>query len=904
MQGYTNTVTIQLGGDGGGPKGRVRVQSWSVWCGDASASNSASWHITFETFITPCFNPCFASHPLSSVPTPMSTPSPKRRDPSPGPEPAKKRRRGATRLSCAECRRLKLRCDRGIPCGSCLKRGCGAICPDGSLTTGQGNRFVLASTQELHEKITELCSRVRDLEDALRTSHSQNSSEPHPLLSEELLRVKAPLQRESPLRNPTIIHQQEEENNPDVIDSFGTLAINRSGHTNYYGQFANSWNEMGDEPKEDPRAHDLRNILPAEILQFSGSFPLSPIARPSLDTVKERLRNLHWYLPTAEKAAELRDLYYTYAAWMNNPISAPEFNATVYSVLFNSQVLAINDEPNVVLSHRLSVMFMVLAIGSLMDTRLPSYNVEAEKYHQLARAALFQNNLFDEPTLGAVQALYLMSFYLFFSDRHGSSDGSRWAIMGMAAKLAQSVNRDTGRWKLDAPETQRRREVFWELYVYDSWQCLTFGRPPTFATAQVDCKMPFPQDPSVDDAFNAWKHRFSSECIASVHDQVFGAKTPTYATILQLDRKLRAYQVPPVLQIAGFGSTSSEPNLGPYPESIPLTLQRHIVLAIREINLLYMHRGFFARALSDHPKDPLGSPYGTSVIAAYRSAGSLIALMRNLHSQLREPLERMWFLWTHMFSCAIILGSIVTRSPSLSLAPSALVQLDSACTLFSKAAKGFRAEKVLEIMVKLREKAHASLQAFKEGKEDELSTLGGKTRLVGKGSAPTRPVSPQIIQESPTSHNPVIPFPLKHGTDENVHPTVLDYLRSFEPTRTSQPSQLGSAVNRAGSMLFTASPLPDTFFDIATSYPSPPVSVLSSAPQTPQTLGLSESALDMSVFPTYFPVFDYGGSGVGELCSPIHLNVPMPEEQVVRNTTPEASMQNSWQDLIAQFGLN
>ena len=54
--------------------------------------------------------------------------------------------------------RLKLRCDRGIPCGSCLKRGCGAICPDGtysthsidtqhrlivssgSLTTGQGNR--------------------------------------------------------------------------------------------------------------------------------------------------------------------------------------------------------------------------------------------------------------------------------------------------------------------------------------------------------------------------------------------------------------------------------------------------------------------------------------------------------------------------------------------------------------------------------------------------------------------------------------------------------------------------------------------------------------------------------------------------------------------------------------------
>jgi len=71
------------------------------------------------------------------------------------------------------------------------------------------------------------------------------------------------------------------------------------------------------------------------------------------------------------------------------------------------------------------------------------------------------------------------------------------------------------------------------------------------------------------------------------------------------------------------------------------------------LDLLYLHRSFFARAISDHPKDPLGSPYGTSVIAAYRSAGSLVALLRNLHTQLKEPSERIWFLWTHMFSCAV-----------------------------------------------------------------------------------------------------------------------------------------------------------------------------------------------------------------------------------------------------------
>ncbi len=228
-------------------------------------------------------------------------------------------------------------------------------------------------------------------------------------------------------------------------------------------------------------------------------------------------------------------------------------------------------------------------------------------------------------------------------------------------------------------------------------------------------------------------------------------------------------------------------------------------------------------------------------------------------------------------------------------------------------------------MIKLREKAHASLQAFKDGRgsplirtvglsdvdismeDDELATLGGRTRLVSKGSAPTRPTSPVILQESPTSHHPVIPFPLKGGVDEHVHPTVLDYLRTFGPSRgASQPPQpppIPAPPSRgANNVLFTP-PLPDaaTFFDFAASYPSPPHS---SAPQTPRNVMQPDNPLDMSVFPTYFPVFDYGGpNSIGPLCSPIQLDSQMPEE---RRTTPEATtttMQISWQDFIAQFGL-
>ncbi|THH15615.1 hypothetical protein EW146_g4890 [Bondarzewia mesenterica] len=886
----------------------------------------------------------------------MSSSSKRPEPPTSAPEPVKKRRRGATRLSCAECRRLKLRCDRNIPCSSCVKRGCGAICPDGSLTTGQGNRFVLASTQELHEKITELCTRVRELEDALRVSHKQTSSETHPLLSDDLLRVKAPLQRDVSLRSHAVNNQPEDDDtNPDDVDSFGTLSISDSGQTKYYGQPANSWyflqNEDMQEECPDDRSADLQGILPPEILEISSSFRLAPMNKQTSEAISERLRSLYWYLPPADKAAELRDIYFSHAAWMYNPIPVADFNETVYSAIYKSQMSTTPDEPLIVRSQRLALMFMVLAIGSLMDDRLPSYSIEAEKYHQLARATLFQNSVFSEPTLGAVQALFLMTFYLFFADRHGGNAGPRWAIMGLAVKLAQSIglHRDTGRLGVEPIETRRRREVFWELFVYDSWQCLTFGRPPAFVMAQIDCKLPHPNIPGTEEAFHAWKHRFSSVGMSVVHDQAFGAKTPTYATILQLDRKLRACPVPPILQIAGFGN-STESQLNLIPEPVSMILQRHLVLAVREMNLLYMHRSFFARALSDHPKDPLGSPYGTSVIAAYRSAGSLVALIRNLHSQAKEPTERLWFLWTHMFSCAIVLGAIVTRCPSMSLSPSALVQLDSACELFSRTAQGFRARKVLTFRdgkaqpaTRYKARAPSTSSMDEDEDEDELLMLGGKMRLVSKNQTSTTASSPVVIERSPTSMNPVVPLPLNQATEGPMDPNVVDYLRTFvltpNPLPTTGAQTATTAINRApislppsisslavgsGALVglptqpqpqtVTANPAPamqyqqtgPSLFDF-TGVPafSSPVPFPSSQAQQPSHSMHPQAGLDLN-FPQYFPVFDYSASGMNGLEGfyTMDMGGMLPEEPRGPNTTtPEATMQGTWQDFVAQLGM-
>ncbi|TEB21845.1 hypothetical protein FA13DRAFT_1819353 [Coprinellus micaceus] len=508
---------------------------------------------------------------------------------------SRQKRRGVA-LSCAECRRLKLKCSRQFPCSNCVKKGCAAICPDGSLTTGKGNRFVLANTETLHEKINELANRVRSLEDALGQSHSLNSTDIHPLLSEDLLQIKRPLERERVDPNPS---KEEPSSSGEAIDALGSLSISQSGRSTFFGTTANSWIEEGSD-EEDPTAPRFSlHTFPKTFLGWDTASPL-PAKRTST-------------------------LYFRHAAWMYHPISERDFEA-IFQSIYNA-----NDEVQGPLPGcTLSVFFMVLAIGELLDLDLPPHSQEAMQHYQVARAAISLDSVLEEQTVTGIQALLLMCHFMFLSDM----GRPRWVMMGIVVKMAQSIglHRDSGKWKLDPEETQKRRELFYEILTYDMWQSLTFGRPPSLATAHIDSRLPNETTISptgeVEMSFAAWKHKFSAECLSVVHDQAFGSRTPAYTTIQELDKKI--------------GVEVEQP-------TIELTMQRYTAFAIREMTLFYMHRGFFAQALEDSSTDPMGSKYAPSVLAAHRSAMTFVALVESLFKQHPQLTERMWFLFTHVF---------------------------------------------------------------------------------------------------------------------------------------------------------------------------------------------------------------------------------------------------------------
>ena len=72
--------------------------------------------------------------------------------------------------------------------------------------------------------------RIRQLEDALQIAHGSLSSQLHPLLSEELLAVKAGIDAEKP--------NIPEEANQDgeVSGAFGTLTISEHGESQFMGR--------------------------------------------------------------------------------------------------------------------------------------------------------------------------------------------------------------------------------------------------------------------------------------------------------------------------------------------------------------------------------------------------------------------------------------------------------------------------------------------------------------------------------------------------------------------------------------------------------------------------------------------------------------------------------------------
>ncbi|KIK23287.1 hypothetical protein PISMIDRAFT_100858, partial [Pisolithus microcarpus 441] len=617
------------------------------------------------------------------------------------------------KISCAECTRLKIKCDKKIPCQSCRRRGCAALCPNGILYTGQRSRFVLAATEHLHRRIAKMSERIQQLEDALCELQAKHSMEPHPLLRSELSGASG---------DTTVV-----ERTPDLVEALGTLSISDTGVSRFFGptgsSHVNSADGSSHSARDSSSSEESENVTPL--------FPFKP-TRSSLSV--ETLAN--HYLPTWDRAHYLTEVYREQASWLFQTVSNDQIVLELLPDYYsNGAPHAMQAKNN---RHRLGLLFLVFAFAAFLDANRKPGNAEAEFYHEVARATICLPSVMEKPSLETIQLLQLLSIYNTVSGNElagkETSMETSWSLVALAAHLAHTVNRDGLKWGLSADVTARRRAVFWDLFVADVWNSLETGRPPTFSLPYIDCQ--FPGGGSPDGNGGSWTFRFASSCVADVAARTLTSDSPSYSTILELDRKVCNFPVPATVEEFAATASGAIP-MKPADKDIGLTESVGL--------LLYLHRSFFAQAIVENPINPLNSSYTPSFLAAYRASLTILRIVK-VHYDLHPKLTAMfWPVWTYALSAAVVFGTIVTHGPRSPMASSSMEELRNACLLFSKASPcNRRAQKALPIITKLMEKAqNALLRAqsdiphelgqqwlYENEGDDELAIFAGRTKIV------------------------------------------------------------------------------------------------------------------------------------------------------------------------------
>ncbi|KAJ7216633.1 hypothetical protein GGX14DRAFT_518292 [Mycena pura] len=694
------------------------------------------------------------------------------------PSKASKRVRGE--IACAECRRLKIRCDKTVPCSTCVKRGCGALCPNGTIPPGEGSRFVLAATDHLHQKLARMEARMHALEDALAILNDTESEKPHPLLlsPEDLDEDDPPGDDQSTLNLKPVSEEAPpklSEEAPTLVDALGSLHIDGEGGSRFFGPSGGAeGRDISLLPKSAPFSlHELDpSYLPPEINQFCNAFPFAPPGIPRT-SVQEMIET---FLPPLERTIILCETFLEHLSWMFTIVSRRQLLDELIPAIYKQTRTSYGP-------HELAVLLVMLGIGALVDLNLQPYNLEAQHYYRLARAAIGLQSIMTDPSVVTVKTLHLMSIYNGLSGKEANLEAS-YTFLDLASQVAQrtGLHIDPSMWGFEGREAYERRNYFWNLLTPVLWQSVITGRPPSILQVYVDCKIPTEEEELLYSGggppagLGVWGHRATEECLLPIVRATLAVKAPSYDKVLQLDRKIRNHAQPQAIN--------------PGDERTALSMKNFIRSHYRDLMLLFLHRAYFAQTMIEHVADPMKSPYAHSVSAAYASACNV--LKDSLDQFTKQPLlvARVWRIWSHAFSAAVVVGTLAIRGLNLNLTPPPLEEFQTACTMFRSVAEtNSRAARALPVLQSMLLKAYRARQMYHgdaqvlipvpvsvaaPDEEDEITVFGGRAEPVVRSPPPPPPHSapsvaprrqtslPELQTPTPLRKEIVVPLPQRH----------------------------------------------------------------------------------------------------------------------------------------------
>ncbi|KAK7059970.1 Zn(2)-C6 fungal-type domain-containing protein [Favolaschia claudopus] len=531
----------------------------------------------------------------------------------------------------------KLKCDKHVPCSSCVRRGCDNICPTGTLrSVGRGKRAVMHDIPELHSTIAEMGQRIRDLENAIASTQKKSvNAQPWSFPASSAMDLTP-----TPCGDPLGSFILNEDREPVYFGPVGGVEVLRS----YYS--ASKIATAG------------RDSLLFGALTLS--FPFSPFSSRVWDPIP-CLDRLAVFLPSPTRARHLCATYFRNAVWHGTPVTQPAL-LDLFNLIYTR-----TDSTPPPTAPQLSILFLVFAIGSIVDLDIPELdNPDGDCYFGLANAALSIRNVFDEePVVETVQALVLLANYYTYGSRRYSLEAA-WQMISMASSLAQRLGLHSEKHvsKFPAPIANRYRGLFWELYTCENQYGLAVGRPVSIQLHSITCA--FPRDDEGEEGdqepfvktLPGYRHArwtFVQDIMTPVLDQLLATKKPSYETILNLDLKIRKFMQIRIVPLEAMEVLEGDPPV--------IFLQRGMLRVWANQVLLFIHRDCFIEAMRTSPSNPLQSPYASSFLAAYRSAAEMVRINEANCRKFPDLLPRWSGTWKSVVESAIIVGTVAIRYP-------------------------------------------------------------------------------------------------------------------------------------------------------------------------------------------------------------------------------------------------
>ncbi|TIA79246.1 hypothetical protein E3P89_03431 [Wallemia ichthyophaga] len=692
-------------------------------------------------------------------------------------------------------RRLKLKCDREWPCTSCKKRGCAAICPDGTLKGGTMSRTALVSNT------ASLLTRIDQLESALKNAGEIVPPPTEPIISSAAYAFNSP----PPLQEQTF-HEE------DFAESFGSLTLGISGQARYVGPSAGSEWLQNEAQISDNELESERLNEGSPVNLDSPNTPPSDFPFPGA-TNESVITQMWSQLPPIDKARRLSDKYFDYDSCLYYVIPQEIFDED-FEIIYSGPI-------DVKFAHQLARLYMILAIGLHCDVDEPFGHPDCHKYFCSAKTLLNASEFMTKCSLATAQTLHLMGSYLLNRNRLSGAD-SYWPLLGVQMRIIQAMglHRDGARWGFDQRQLNERRRTFWESHTIDVFQSICFGRPYSTHARHIDCEFPMDEEArnfhigGKDEGYGFHTLKFKLvKHLCRISDDIYGVNPPPYETVIHVDRGIREFEknIPPHLRCkaASLVRNSSnypiEEDSGGFSEK--LALQQHtLALNVNEC-LLYLNRRYFAHALKTYPQDPLRSPFSQSYVAVMECCRVIVALVRSIHTLIPELSTRHWYFFHHLFSCGICAAASCILSPGSAMASEAWKDLCEIIDLCALPTAGKRANAFVPALDKLRKKAHARCMAHLEARgtmrseEDEgiddehLVLLGLGSRVVNKGHetrirTPARSrsysVQTRVPQSKADPHDALWNSPISDSAAPKFYPNYKDYGQEGDEVNNSR----------------------------------------------------------------------------------------------------------------------